>query len=264
MESLTDIKPLSSERLPMVSVLINCFNGEAYVKEAIESVYSQTYPNWEIVFWDNASVDNTKVIASAYDSKLRYFRSSELVPLHKARNLAIEKCKGTAVAFLDADDIWLSDKLERQMRLFSNQYPIIYGGYENIDQNGDKTGVVQDNCPSGRLTSSLLRKNSISIGSVLIDRELLMKFKFDETYHIMGDYDLWIRLSKHYEIVSVTGPVELSRQHDTNESDTQKHRWLSERRYFYRKFLRAQSLFKYPSILVYILKAELKGLFNAR
>lgn len=264
MESLTDIKPLSSERLPMVSVLINCFNGEAYVKEAIESVYSQTYTNWEIVFWDNASVDNTEVIASAYDSKLRYFRSSELIPLHKARNLAIGKCKGTAVAFLDADDIWLSDKLERQMKLFSKQCPIIYGGYENIDQNGDKTGVVQDNCPSGRLTSSLLRKNSISIGSVLIDRELLMKFKFDERYHIMGDYDLWIRLSKHYEIVSVTGPVELSRQHDSNISDTQKDKWLSERRHFYKKFLSNNSVIRFPAIIWYIIKAELKGLFNAR
>ena len=264
MEGLTDIKPLSSEQLPLVSVLINCFNGEAYLKEAIDSVYSQTYPNWELVFWDNASVDNTQLITSAYNSKLRYFRSPELIPLHRARNLAIEKCKGTAVAFLDADDIWLPDKLERQIELFSKYHPIIYGGYKNIDQNGAKTGFVQDNCPSGRLTSRLLRKNTISIGSVLIDKELLLKFKFDERYHIMGDFDLWIRLSQHYEITSVTGLVELSRQHDSNISDTQKDKWLVERRYFYKKFLKKNSILKFPGIVLYIIKTEIKGLFNVR
>ena len=168
MISTPDRPPPISDLRPVVSVLINCFNGEEYVAEAIDSVYAQTYPNWEIVFWDNASTDRTSEIVGAYDSRLRYFRSSELTPLHTARNLAISQCEGQAVAFLDADDIWLADKLERQMELFSERNPIIYGGYENIDQDGNKTGFVQQNCPSGRLTSSLLLNNSISIGSVSV------------------------------------------------------------------------------------------------
>ena len=248
----------------LISVVINCHNGERFLKEAIDSVYSQTYSNWELIFWDNASTDKTEAIVRTYDDKLNYFKASNLTSLHEARNLAIEKCKGDAVAFLDSDDIWLVDKLERQTKLFSKRSQIIYGGYENIDQNGRRTGFVQNNCPSGRLTSKLLRKNTISVGSVLIDKELLKKFKFDERYLIMGDFDLWIRLSKHHEIRSVSGIVELSRQHDGNVSDTQKHRWLFERRLFYKKFLRANSIFRFPGILLYILKAELKGLFNVR
>ena len=249
---------------PLVSVVMNCFNGERYLKEAIDSVFAQSYTNWEIVFWDNSSDDESSRIAKSYGEKLIYYKASARAPLHEARNLALDKCQGKAIAFLDVDDIWLPEKLERQISLFSNNNRIIYGGYEDIDKNGDRTGAIQDNCPSGFLTSQLLLKNKISQGSVLIDASLLRGYKFDERYHIMGDFDLWVRLSFSHEFRSVSGTVELSRQHDTNESNTQKYKWLSERRYFYRKFLRAQSLFKYPTILVYIVKAELKGLFNAR
>lgn len=264
MISIAEQVPSKCSSRPMVSVLINCFNGEDYVAEAIDSVYAQTYSHWEIVFWDNASTDRTSEIATAYDPRLRYFKSTELMPLHRARNLATDRCEGRVVAFLDADDIWLPDKLERQMELFSEQHPIIYGGYENIDQHGVKTGFVQHNCPSGQLTSKLLWKNSISIGSVLIDRKILTKFRFDERYHIMGDYDLWIRLSSHYEIISVPGTVELSRQHDNNVSDRLVEKWLVERRIFYRKFLANNSIIKFPGILWYIMKTELKGLLNVR
>lgn len=245
----------------LVSVVINCHNGEEFLREAIDSVYAQTYQNWEIVFWDNASTDKTESIACSYQEKLRYFKAPVLTNVHVARNLAIDKCRGAAVAFLDADDIWLSNKLEKQIGLFSGDNRIIYGGYAFIDHAGNSTGFTQVNSPSGFLTSKLILRNTISIGGVLIDIELLKAFRFDEAYEIMGDFDLWIRLSTIYKIRSVNEVVELSRQHGGNISSTQKARWLSERRFFYRKFLRSHGVFKYPVIIWYVIKTELKGLF---
>lgn len=92
------------------SVIINCFNGEKFLKQAIESVYSQTYLDWEIILWDNASTDKTAQIATSYDQKLRYFRSEETLPLGAARNRAISQAKGEYLAFLDADDYWYEKK----------------------------------------------------------------------------------------------------------------------------------------------------------
>ena len=104
-----------------VSVIINCLNGERYLGEAIDSVYDQTFKNWEIIFWDNASLDNSAKIAASYDSKIKIFKSNKTESLGKARNNAIKKATGDLIAFLDADDKWAPRKLEKQVYLFNNQ-----------------------------------------------------------------------------------------------------------------------------------------------
>ena len=100
---------------PKVSIIINCFNGERYLAEAMDSVFCQTYEDWEIIFWDNASTDNCAEIAKSYGERIRYFKSSSIYPLGKARNLAIENARGDFMAFLDCDDLWFPQKLEKQM-----------------------------------------------------------------------------------------------------------------------------------------------------
>ena len=243
---------------------MNCYNSESFLDEAIKSVMSQTYKNFEIIFWDNASTDKSKEIASNYAPKLQYFYGKELVPLYAARNLALDKCNGDYVAFLDCDDIWMVDKLERQVKKILGGFHIVYGGYEIIDEKGDSKGIVEKDNISGNITNSLLRKNTISIGSILIKKTLLEVNKFDSYYDLLGDFDLWIRLSIENEIGSIEGIVEYSREHATNTSNNLKGKWLNERRRFYRKFLSSYNLFKYPVIIIYIIKAEIRGLFGAR
>src|SRR5262245_45505527 len=104
-----------SQGAPLVSVIVNCFNGEEYLQEAIESVYAQTYNNWEIVLWDNASSDSSATIARTFDGRLRYFRSEQHCSLGAAREKALNQTRGDLIAFLDTDDSWLPDKLERQV-----------------------------------------------------------------------------------------------------------------------------------------------------
>ena len=98
---------------------MNCYNGEKYLNSAIESIYNQTYLNWEIIFWDNASKDKSSSIALSYNSKLKYFKSKKTISLGKARNKALSKCSGDYIAFLDVDDLWMPNKLEEQIKKIS-------------------------------------------------------------------------------------------------------------------------------------------------
>jgi glycosyltransferase involved in cell wall biosynthesis len=247
---------------PMVSIIMNCHNSEHYLKEAIDSVYEQTYSNWEIIFWDNASTDNSSTIAQLYDTKLKYYRGSSLVSLYTARNLALEKCQGEAIGFLDCDDVWLKNKLERQIKKYRIGSKFVYGGYEIIDQFSRLTNRIVDRNIVGRITNDLLKFNHISIGCVLIDAELLKRETFDPAYELLGDFDLWVRLSMKTNADSIEGIVEYSRQHGDNYSYKLKDRWFKERRYFYRKFLQYGSVLKYPGIFRYILMTEVKGILG--
>ena len=114
---------------PRVSILLNCYNGELYLKKAIDSIIDQTYKNWELVFWDNQSTDKSKKIFKSYkDRRLKYFKSKKHTTLYAARNLAAGKTKGKFLAFIDADDIWEKNKLEVQIKYFRDEeVGVVYG-----------------------------------------------------------------------------------------------------------------------------------------
>ena len=88
--------------MPLVSVIMNCYNGSSYLGKAIDSVYAQTFSNWEIIFWDNASTDESGTIARSYDERLKYFRTEKNSPLGEARNSALSKVSGKYIGFLIA------------------------------------------------------------------------------------------------------------------------------------------------------------------
>ena len=103
-----------------VSIIMNCYNGEKYLNEAIDSVLAQTFQDWELIFWDNQSSDNSaKILQSYEDERIQYYLSEKFTSLGEARNLAINQSKGEFIAFLDCDDLWLPEKLAKQIPLFS-------------------------------------------------------------------------------------------------------------------------------------------------
>ena len=117
---------------PLVSIIMNCYNGGKYLQEALDSIINQTYKNWELIFWDNQSTDDSENIVLSYnDHRIRYFYSKKHTILYEARNLAIEKSIGEYLAFLDVDDFWDSTKLEKQMRAFSknSEVAIVYSNF---------------------------------------------------------------------------------------------------------------------------------------
>ena len=116
---------------PLVSIIMNCFNGEMYLSEALKSIINQTYKNWELIFWDNIFTDNSKKIFNSFNEKrFKYYLADRHTVLYEARNLAIRKAKGEFIAFLDTDDIWSKDKLSSQIGLFDNKkVGLVYGNY---------------------------------------------------------------------------------------------------------------------------------------
>ena len=101
---------------PLVSVIVNCHNGEKFLKKCIKSILSQTYKKIEIIFWDNLSTDNSKaIIKSFHDNKIKYFKSKKFTSLYSARNSAIKKAKGEFIGFLDTDDWWSPSKIQKQI-----------------------------------------------------------------------------------------------------------------------------------------------------
>ena len=188
----------------LVSVIVNCYNGEKYLREAIDSVYAQTYANWEIIFWDNGSADKTPVIAQKYDEKLRYFRSEKTVSLGEARNLAIGKAKGEYIAFLDSDDIWLPEKLEEQLPLFKRtQIGLVYCDATYFNENGyEKSQHGKSDQPSGRIFEELLKRSSITMSTAIVRTSHLdqLDHLFDSVFDFVEDTDFFIRLARIVEV----------------------------------------------------------------
>ena len=120
----------------LVSVIINCYNGQKYLADAIDSVFSQTYDNWEIIFWDNQSKDQSASIYKNFkDERLKYYYAKKHTSLYEARNLAIKKAKGKYIAFIDTDDLWVKNKLLLQIKKFKNEKVcLVYSNYYILNQ----------------------------------------------------------------------------------------------------------------------------------
>ena len=121
---------------PLVSIIMNCYNGETFLHESIKSVLSQTYENWELIFWDNKSEDKSAEIFKSYnDKRFKYYYADQHTLLYAARNEAIKKSSGEFVAFLDTDDFWEKDKLELQIPLFKDpRVGVVYGNLFVINE----------------------------------------------------------------------------------------------------------------------------------
>ena len=108
----------TSQNTPLISIIIAVFNGEKFLCEAVESILAQTYTNYEIILIDDGSTDNTKKIAQSFPEVKYFFQENRGVAA--ARNYGISKSKGGYLAFLDADDLWMPDKLELQIKAFQD------------------------------------------------------------------------------------------------------------------------------------------------
>lgn len=183
---------------PLVSVIINCYNGEKYLREAIDSVYCQTYTNWEIIFWDNYSNDKSAEIAKSYNYKLKYYKGDKNVPLGTARNLALDKVNGDFIAFLDADDLWNSKKLEKQIPLFANkEIGLVYCDVENFDEYGNKfTLYSKRKWYEGNCFPDLISDYFLSIQSVVLRTDIVRSnlITFDESLMVIEEAIFFCRI----------------------------------------------------------------------
>ena len=209
---------------PLVSVIMNCRNGERYLIKSVKSVIQQTYKNWELIFFDNCSTDKSKkIIKSFTDKRIKYFNSKKFLNLYDARNLAIRKSKGRYVSFLDTDDLWTKDKLQQQVYFLKKNkgVKILFSNYFILEENKNKNTIKhRKNLPSGNITQKLLDNYSIGILTVFIEKNIFKKFKIKKNYNIIGDFDFFIKLSRKFRIFSIQKPLAFYRIHDSNLSST--------------------------------------------
>lgn len=182
----------------LVSILMPTFNAEKFIKVAIESVQKQTYENWEMILVDDASKDETvKIIAdfAQKDSRIKLFQLETNSGNGFARNKALEKASGKYIAFLDADDLWLSTKLEKQIQfLKANNLPFTFSFYDCIDDNGNNLNRrVQTPIP---LTyKQLFFCNYVGNLTAIYDADFFGKIKLESSQK-RQDWRLWLTILK--------------------------------------------------------------------
>lgn len=190
---------LNSSTQPLVSVIMNCHNSAEFLKDAINSVFAQTYTNFEVIFWDNASTDDSASIAKSYDERMKYFYSSDKTSLGEARNLACSKAQGEYLAFLDCDDLWLPTKLEKQIPLFkSSNIGLVYSDAIFFNDSGTEI-TSSKNTPlyRGDVSSQLLTNYFICLQTVVIRKSMLdrLEYMFNPDFSMIEEADLFRRLS---------------------------------------------------------------------
>ncbi|MDC0049929.1 glycosyltransferase, partial [Verrucomicrobia bacterium] len=190
-----------------ISVLMNCYNGERYLDEAIQSLFNQTYSNWELVFIDNCSTDNSSKIVEKYGSKIKYYKTTKNVPLGKARKYGVSKC-GKYIAILDSDDIWLPNALEELHKaITSGNYALAYGNIYQINKKGVKIGKITNlhAGTSGNFFEKLLYQFDIPIVCTIIDKEKMLEcgLNFDEKIHGSEEYCLFVELALTTNFIAI-------------------------------------------------------------
>jgi glycosyltransferase involved in cell wall biosynthesis len=220
---------------PLISVIMNCYNSARYLREAIESVLAQTYSHWEIVFWDNQSTDESASIFKSYsDPRLRYCFAPEHTKLGEARNLAVMQAKGEWIGFLDCDDLWLPDKLEKQVAIILNENEslgMVYGQMlvlgEDFDVSSKWLGRMSNyskktllkTLPEGRVFEKLLTLNFIPMLTAIVKRELYFEVGgLSEHFEMSEDYELFVKISAIREVRAVQDIIALYRIHQSNTS----------------------------------------------
>jgi len=203
---------------PKISVIIPTKNRAHYVSSAVQSVLGQTFGDFEVLIVDGASTDNTReVVSKFHDERIRYIRERKDRGASASRNTGISQSRGKFIAFLDDDDLWVPSKLSKQLNLFDKNPCIgaVSAGAWIINENDETIGF---RIPSlrGNIFPKILSKNHVgNCSMVLVRKECFEKSGlFDENLEASEDYDLWVRLTKHYEFDYVNEPLVLYRVHE--------------------------------------------------
>jgi glycosyltransferase involved in cell wall biosynthesis len=210
----------------LVSIIIPTYNGysRGFLQDSIESVLGQTYKNFELIIVDDGSTDDTDKLCKMYaaDMRVKYFLQDNS-GVATARNNGIKFSAGDYICFLDDDDVWLENKLEKQVEFYekaNKRVGLCYTGLEIIDKTGRRTGAVQANHADGDVFTQMLCENLVNCtSSVMIPRYVFSRVGlFKKHLSYAEDYDLWLRIAKKYFLYSIDEVLVLYREHGKNTS----------------------------------------------
>ncbi|MBQ3583099.1 MAG: glycosyltransferase [Lachnospiraceae bacterium] len=159
----------------LVSIIMPSYNSEKWIKESIESVQAQTYDNWELIISDDASTDKTVEIVekeAETDSRIRVLKSDNNQGAAKARNRALKRAKGRYIAYLDSDDLWVPEKLERQLKYMKKKnYAMCYTSYDIINGDGEFRKTIH--IPASITYDGYLKRPVTCSNTIVLDRAVI-------------------------------------------------------------------------------------------
>lgn len=228
---------------PKISVIIPTYNRVHFLQEAIESVFRQTFQDYEIIVIDDGSSDNTKEMISKLGHKIRYFYQDNR-GRSSARNHGIQMARGEYIAFLDSDDVFLPEKNAIQVKALDDnpEYGIVYSHALTMDEKGNPLGMSwQGNLSGWIYPMNLFIKNCLITTPTVMVRANVLKHigGFDENMHMCEDLDLWRRIARLYPVLHILSPlVKVRLANDVVKNGINVKTFLCGREEFYRKAFR--------------------------
>ena len=214
---------------PLVSIITPVYNGEETIGKTIESVLNQTYKNFEMIIVDDVSEDNTIKVVKDYekkDSRIKLITLTKKGGASVARNKAISKANGKYIAFLDSDDLWKKDKLEKQIKFMEdNDIYFSYTDYSYIDEQGNDMGIYRK-CLRKMSYFRMLLGDSVGCLTVIYNREKAGKIEIPKLKK-RNDYALWCVILKRVKVgYKYNEILSLYRKNTTSLSSGKKHKLL--------------------------------------
>jgi len=211
----------SEVKAASVSVVIPTYNCARYIAETLESVLRQSLRPHEIIVVDDGSTDDPQRVLEQYRDRIIYIYQ-ENAGEPAARNTGIRQARGDFIAFLDADDLWLPDKLKFQMDYFEKhpEVALVYSDMKLFDE----TGIVHESVkewlkmspPSGYVFRELFAETLFGSGTVILRKACVERVGFfDEAFLVGSDYEMWLRMARHFKFGYVDKPLLMYRHHAT-------------------------------------------------
>jgi len=201
--------------MPLITVVIPVYNGEKTIRETIQSVFNQSLSDLELLVINDGSTDSTlEVVSQIKDERLKVYTYPN-AGLAASRNRGISLAKSEYISFIDADDLWTSDKLEAQFKALQKnpKAAVVYSWTDWIDEFSQSLGKGSHNTQNGEVLAQLLLNDFVANGSnCLIKMQAFREVGgFDETLTAVEDWDMWLRLAERYQFVAVPSPQVLYR-----------------------------------------------------
>jgi len=204
----------SSMPKPLVSIIMPCFNGEAFLAAAIDSVLGQTFRDFELIVVDDGSTDRSAEILERYCDRVRVIRQRNR-GVSNARNVGIQESNGEFIAFLDSDDHWDPEFLDQMVKgMADSSTAIAYCGWQNVGAVQGKPFVPPDYESSDKMHHLLRFASLWPIHAILLRRSLMPPgVPFNPEYPACEDYDLWLRIASFHRIQLVPKVLAFYRKH---------------------------------------------------
>ncbi|HDY68105.1 MAG TPA: glycosyltransferase [Candidatus Scalindua sp.] len=228
---------------PTVSINMCVLNGENYIREALESIVAQTYNDWELIIINDGSSDSTESIILEFKNKGYpiIYQYQENKGLGASRNEALKLSHGEYIAFIDHDDIWFPEKLEKQVPLFKKkpEVGLVFSDTIFFNYRGDQLQLYKKyKPPRGNVFKELLTNYFLSLETVVIRKKSLdaMDQWFDDRFNLTEEGDFFRRLAYDWELDYVDEPLAKYRRHNESLSFKRQDLWPKETEIMVEKF----------------------------